>query len=111
MKNQVSPGNTIDVAAPYAVASGAGCQFGSVFGVAQYAAASGATVTLSLENMGVTLAKTSAQAWTVGQLLYWDNVNKLVTSAAGTANVKIGFAALVAANPSATGTVRLNGSF
>jgi predicted RecA/RadA family phage recombinase len=111
MKLQTAPGNTIDVTAPYTVASGAGCQVGSMFGVAAYDAASGATVTLSLENMIVTLAKTSAQAWTVGQLLYWDNTNKVVTSAAGTANVKIGFAAAVAANPSSTGSVRLNASF
>lgn len=111
MKNQVSPGNTIDVTAPYAVLSGGGCKVGSMFGVAGYDAASGATVTLDLSNSVFTLAKTSAQAWTVGQTLYWDDTNKVVTSAAGTANLKIGVAAAVAANPSSTGRVRLNGSW
>jgi hypothetical protein len=46
MKNQILPGNTTDVAAPYAVTSGGGCLVGSLFGIAAYDAANGATVTL-----------------------------------------------------------------
>jgi len=111
MKNQISPGNTIDVTAPYAVVSGGGCQVGSMFGVAGYDAAINTTVTLDISNAVFNLAKTSAQAWTVGQLIYWDNTNKVATSAAGTGNLKIGFAQAVAANPSAIGHVRLNGAF
>ena len=110
MKNQISPGQTLTTAAPYVLAAGGGAQVGSMFGVAAGDAANGASVVLWMVGE-FSLAKTSAQAWTVGQLIYWDNTNKVATSAAGTGNVKIGFATAVAANPSATGHVRLNGSF
>ncbi len=57
-----------------------------------------------------TLAKNSAEAWTVGELLYWDDPNKVVT-ATSTSNKLIGVAYSVAANPSSTGNVRLNNAF
>ena len=108
MKNFVQPGRTVTVAAPYDVASGAGCLVGSLFGVATMDAVSGASVDIT--TCGVyTLAKTSAQAWTVGAKVYWDDTNKVVTTTA-TSNTLIGCALEAAANPSATGTVRLNGT-
>lgn len=108
MKNQVLPGNTTDVAAPYTVVSGAGCLVGSLFGIAAYDAASGANVTLY--HVGTfSIAKLSAQAWTVGALIYWDDAAKNATTVVST-NKLIGVAIKVAANPSATGQVRLNGS-
>lgn len=55
-----------------------------------------------------TLAKTSAQAWTEGQKIYWDNANSRCDSDAKL-GLCIGVAAAVAANPSSTGSVRLNG--
>ncbi|MGY3278131.1 DUF2190 family protein [Bradyrhizobium sp. S3.7.6] len=109
MKNQILPGNTADVAAPYAVSSGGGCLVGSLFGVAAYDAANGATVTLHLEGT-FDMAKTSAQAWTVGALIYWDDTAKTVTNVAST-NKLIGVATKVAANPSSIGRVRLNSAF
>jgi predicted RecA/RadA family phage recombinase len=57
-----------------------------------------------------TMAKTSAQAWTVGARIYWDDTAKLCTTTA-TSNTLIGVATAIAANPSSTGNVRLNGSF
>ena len=57
-----------------------------------------------------TLAKNSAEAWTVGELLYWDDTNKVVT-ATSTGHKLIGVAYAVAANPSSTGQVRLNAAF
>ncbi|SMF90818.1 Predicted phage recombinase, RecA/RadA family [Azospirillum oryzae] len=108
MKTFIQPGKTVTVAAPYDVASGAGCLVGSLFGVATMDAASGASVDIT--TCGVyTLAKTSAQAWTVGAKVYWDDTNKVVTTTA-TSNTLIGCALEAAANPSATGTVRLNGT-
>jgi predicted RecA/RadA family phage recombinase len=55
-----------------------------------------------------TLVKTSAQAWTVGQKVYW-NVGTSKCDTDGTTGPLIGVATEVAANPTATGVVRLNG--
>lgn len=109
MKNYVSPGEVVTVAAPYDVAAGAGALVGSLFGVAGRSAVSGASVALDV--VGVfDLAKTSAEAWTVGARVYWDNTAKRATTVS-TSNTLIGVAIAAAANPSSVGRVRLNGSF
>lgn len=107
--NLKSAGDNITVPAPADVASGAGVLVGALFGIAVADAANGADVVLATRGI-YTLPKTSAQAWTVGAKVYWDNTNKVcTTSASGT--TLIGVAAAAAANPSAAGDVRLNGSF
>lgn len=53
-------------------------------------------------------AKLSAQAWTEGQQVNWDDTNKRFTTVT-TGNFKAGVAARAAANPSATGFVVLSG--
>ncbi|WP_146592326.1 DUF2190 family protein [Puniceibacterium confluentis] len=108
MKNYIAPGEHITVAAPYDVSAGGGALVGAVFGVAQADAVSAADVVL-VRRGAFELAKTSAQAWTVGAKLYWDDTAKVVTTTA-TANTLIGAALAVAANPSATGTVLLDGA-
>lgn len=108
MKNYIQPGENITLAAPYDVAAGGGALVGTVFGVAQGAALTGADVVLVRRGV-FEMAKTSAQAWTVGAKLYWDNTNKVVTTAAS-GNTIIGAAAAAAANPSATGMVLLDGT-
>ena len=109
MKNAVQRGEIITLAAPYDVAGGAGLLVGAIFGVATSPALSGATVEAAA--CGVfELAKTSSQAWTVGAKVYWDDAAKLCTTV-NTSNTLIGVAVAAAANPSATGLVRLNGSF
>ena len=108
MKNYVQDGHTLSLTAPYDVASGGGLLVGSLFAVAVSAATSGNPVQGT--TCGVyTLPKTSAQAWTVGAKIYWDDTNKVATTTA-TSNTLIGCAVAAAANPSATGTVRLNGT-
>lgn len=109
MKNYIQEGNLVTVPAPADVLSGAGVLVGSLFGIAVHDALSGADVLVQTAGV-VEIAKTSAQAWTVGALIYWDNTAKLATSVS-TSNKLIGVAVAAAANPSATGTVRLNGSF
>lgn len=111
MKNQLAKGEAINVVLTATITAGSGLLVGSMFGVAPINGNSGDTIPLWV--VGVfTLAKNSAEAWTVGQAIYWDNTNKVVTSAsAAGANTKIGVATAVAANPSATGNVRLNGAF
>ncbi len=108
MKNSVQCGKTLSLLAPYLVASGAGMLVGSIFAVAVCDAANGAAVEGEVEGV-FDLAKTSAQAWTVGQKVYWDNTNKRCDTD-GTVGMLIGAATAIAANPSSTGYVRLNGS-
>jgi len=109
MKNYITDGKTLSLLAPYAVTSGSGLLVGSIFGVASNDAANGADV--EAVTAGVfTLAKNSAEAWTVGELIYWDDTNKVVT-ATSTSHKLIGVATAIAANPSSTGNVRLNGAF
>lgn len=108
MKNFVQPGCIVEVAAPYALSSGDGALVGSLFGVATTDAASGAAVNLCTEGVH-DLKKVSAQAWTIGAKVYWDDSAKNVTTTS-TSNTLIGVALAVAANPSSTGRVRLNGA-
>jgi len=109
MKNYTQAGERLTLSAPYDVVAGAGLLVGSIFGVAITDALSGASVEAAVEGV-YTMAKVSAQAWTVGALIYWDNTAKNCTTTVGT-NKLIGVAAAVAANPSSTGSVRLNGAF
>lgn len=104
-KNYQQRGEAIDVVAPYDVPSGGGLLIGTLFGVAQSPAETGDPVVIV--PVGVwELAKTSAQAWTVGAAVYWNNTDKVCTTSSS-GNSKIGVAVAVAANPSATGQVLL----
>jgi predicted RecA/RadA family phage recombinase len=107
MKNYKQPGDVLTLVAPYTVLSGAGAKRGAIFGVAE----SDTLINVSGEfkTEGVfSLAKTSAQAWVAGERVYWDDANKRcdTDSAVG---MLIGSATAVAANPSSTGLVKLNG--
>lgn len=106
--NYIQEGDTLPLTAPYDCASGQGALFGSLFGVALANVSSGVSAAFAIEGV-FQLPKTSAQAWTVGAKIYWDNTNKECTTTA-TSNTLIGCAAEAAANPSATGIVRLNGN-
>lgn len=108
MKNYVQKGDVMPLPAPYAVAAGAGFLVGSAFAVATSAAGNGEAVEGATTGV-YDLAKVSAQAWTVGAKIYWDNSAKLCTTTSS-GNTLIGWAAAAAADPSATGRVRLNGS-
>lgn len=109
MKNFVQDGEVITLPAPYDVASGAGLLVGTIVGIATNTALSGADV--EVQTCGVfDVAKVSAQAWTVGATIYWDNAAKNFTTVSS-ANTKAGVAVAVAANPSAVGRIRLNGAF
>jgi predicted RecA/RadA family phage recombinase len=105
-KNFIQPGDTVTVPAPADVSSGDGVLVGSLFGVAQFDAKSGDDVEICTKGV-YTLPKTSAQAWTVGAKIYWDG-SKCTTADGSGSNTLIGNALAVAANPSATGVVRLS---
>ena len=106
-KNYVQHGDVLSFTAPTGgVVSGNGYLIGTVFVVALHSAAEGEKS--EGRRTGVwTLPKASAQAWTEGAAIYWDNTNEVATTTA-TSNTKIGAAAAVAANPSSEGQVLLN---
>ena len=107
MRNFVQPGSVVTVPAPADVASGAGVLVGSLFGIAAVSALSGADV--EIKTTGVfEMAKTSALAISVGDLIYWDNTAKVVNKT--NTNKLVGVAVSAAANPSDTVKVRLNGA-
>lgn len=108
MKTYQSSGLQVSVTALAAATSGEGMLIGSLFGVAQADAAIGETVALVTEGI-IEHGKTSAQAWSVGDKIYWNDSTKKMTTA-DSGNTLVGVAVAAAANPSSTGVVRLDGA-
>jgi predicted RecA/RadA family phage recombinase len=108
MKNFVQEGDTLEFTAPSGgVTAGVGVKIGDILVIATETAAVG--VKFRGQRVGVVdHAKLSAQAWTEGQQVNWDDTNKRFTTVT-TGNFRAGVAAAVAANPSATGKVVLAG--
>ncbi len=111
MKTYVQPGNTVTLAAPHAVTSGDGMLVGAIFGVATHDAAQSEPTETLLVGV-VDLNKVGAEAWVVGDRIYWDNTNRQTTKVA-TDNTLIGIAMSDVGNGAdeVAGRVRLNGSF
>jgi predicted RecA/RadA family phage recombinase len=108
-KNFIQAGDTVTVTAPRNVTSGELVTVGVLSGVAQTDAVSGKPVEIATRGV-YSLAKTNAQAWSVGQAIYTIPSTGVCTTAATTGNVFVGVAVEAASNPSATGVVRLNGA-
>lgn len=108
MKSFIQKGDVLTFVAPYAVTSGAPFKVGALVAVAVTTAAAGAAVEGKLEGV-FSLPKVSAQAWAVGDKIYWDDTAKLMTTV-DTDNTLVGAATEAATNPSATGTVYLDGA-
>lgn len=106
-RNYVQDGENLTVTAPYAVASGAGVLVGAaLFGIALAAAASGAQVVMATEGVwDVSILSTDVVA--AGDLLYWDNTNKRLTTTA-TGNLKVGVAVADKAAGVAVARIKLN---
>lgn len=109
MKSFKQPGDMVTIIAAAVIASGELIRANSLIGVAANSAAIGEPVTLKTTGVHE-LAKTSAQAWAVGNPIYAIAASNLLTNVPGTGNYLVGVATEVAANPSAVGSVRLNGS-
>lgn len=107
-KNSIQEGEVLQLTAPYQRNSGQGALIGTLFGVALVDVANGASANFATEGVWE-LTKNSAEAWTEGAKVYWDNTNKQCTTTVGS-NTLIGCAAAAAANPSSVGRVRLNGT-
>ena len=104
MKNFISTGDIVEVIAPANVASGDIVEVGKLVGIACTAALSGAKV--NIQTSGVfTVKKVSAQSWTAGALVYVASGEATTTAST---NTPLGHALAIAANPSATGVVRLS---
>lgn len=109
MKNSVQKGDSLNFTAPSGgVTSGVPVLIGALLVVP--VASADQDETFAGQTCGVfTCSKLSAQAWTEGAIVYWDDSNSRFTTAAASGLFKAGIAAAVAADPSATGVVRFDG--
>ena len=106
MTNFVKSGDNLTLAAPYDVLSGGGFKVGNVFGVAANDTLSGADVECDVEGV-YDLAKDSS-TFAQGDLGYWDDSAKKVTSTVGS-NLLIGAVEVAAATGVAVVRVNLFG--
>ena len=108
MKNFIGVGNRVTRVAAAVTTSGHAVLIGSLFGIAESAAAIGDPLVLAMNGI-YDLPKTASQAWTVGQLIYWDVATSRVTNVVAT-NKLIGVAVLAvgAGAGETTGRVRLS---
>lgn len=101
MINYVQKGEVLTLDPGATVATGVGRLFGTaLFGVAVFDAVSG-TASAFITQGVVTIAKTSALAISVGDVLYWDSTNKVVNKTTSGQRA-VGVAVEAAANPSST---------
>ena len=106
MTNFVKSGDNLTLTAPYAVLSGGGFKVGNVFAVAAFDALQGAVVEGDVE--GVFDLPKDASTFVQGDLAYWDDAAKKVTSTVG-GNLLIGGVEADAATGVATARVNLFG--
>lgn len=108
MRNYIQPGTTLTLTAPVGgVVSGTPKKIGSLVVIPADTVAAGESFEGQREGV-FSVSKVSAQAWTEGALIYWDNAAALFTTVAG-GNTLVGVAVEAAANPSSTGKVYLDG--
>lgn len=107
MKTYLQDGDSHTYTAPATVTVGIGIKVGEALVIPAISAATGASFTGQIRGV-VEHAKLSAQAWTEGQSVNWDDTNKRFTTVT-TGNFRAGWAYRAAGNPSATGQVFLTG--
>lgn len=107
MKNYISEAENLQLTAPYTTASGAGALVGGIFGVAVTTVSNGAAGVFATEGE-FSLAKDTS-VFAVGDPVYWDNTNKVVTSTAA-GNRRIGVATGAALTGGATVNTKLIGT-
>lgn len=108
-KYQVQDGAVLDLTAPYdlLLATGyvPGFKIGSIIGVAETNAASGAAFEGRVTGVH-TIAKATGETWAIGDLLYWDDSAKKFTKTS-TSNTKAGYAMSVTLTGDTVGNIRL----
>lgn len=107
--NYIQPGKTLTLTAPYQRNSGQAAKIGAaLIAISLQTLANAASGEWATEGVW-DVDKNSAEAWTIGDKVYWDNTNKVFTTTS-TSNTLAGVAVAAAANPSSTGRLRLNGT-
>lgn len=112
--NFLGKGETITYANPIntdgdgAISAGDGVLIGSLFGVAVTDIAEEASGAVALTGVW-RLPKVSAQAWTQGEVIFWDGTQCTDTNNTAADLKAIGVAYAAADNPSSTGDVLLSG--
>jgi len=90
MKNHVQEGRYVEVALPYARTSGQGVLIGALFGVSVVDGASGDLINIDTETVYDLTAATGASTdASFGDVAYWDDTARKVTSVA-TNNTQVG---------------------
>jgi predicted RecA/RadA family phage recombinase len=106
MRNYVQDGIALDLTAPSGgVTSGLAYKIGSIICIAAVSAAAGAIFAGYTQGVYDVVSDTGT-AWAEGDLVYWDNTNKVFTKTA-TSNTKAGVAATAKASGTAVGRVKL----
>jgi predicted RecA/RadA family phage recombinase len=101
MNNYLQPGDVVTVDPAATVAAGTGIMVGTaLFGVAVVDGVSGTPIPIRTRGV-VTIAKTSALAIAIGDVLYWAPGSSVVNKTSASQRA-VGVAVSVAANPSAT---------
>jgi predicted RecA/RadA family phage recombinase len=109
MQNFVQTGHNLTVTAPADVTSGELVAVGSIIGVATNDASEGDTLVLAVEGV-FDVKKTSAEAYTVGEPLFYNPTGAIVTSDSNdAAHPLCAIAVQAAANPSSIARVKLIG--
>lgn len=83
---------------------------GSLLIIPAVTAAAGDSFAGLVEGVFTDMPKTAGNAWTEGQLLYWDSAAGSFDTAQSATARRVGVAMLAAAAADTTGTVRLTGS-
>ncbi len=106
MNNYIHKGRSLTLVPPYSGVGGGGMKSGNLFGVAAGTFTVG--VAAQFDVVGVFALVKDASAFSQGDLVYWDDVNKVATSTVGS-NLLIGATELAALTGDATVQVRLFG--
>ena len=101
MKNFIQPGDKFTYVAGGTVTSGDFVIVGDLYGVAENSGASGDTIVVLREGV-FELPKTTSQAWSVGDRLYWDsNTSKFTNDPTKTSLRAVAFVAALSADTTA----------
>lgn len=104
-KNFVAKGDVVQYTAGADIISGQPVLMGDILGVALKDIANGDSGSVSIDGVWE-LAKLSTDAFSIGQILFWDAGNSRLTSTAGS-NKPVGLAFEAALNPSSTCKIKL----
>lgn len=106
MNNFVQDGDNIDFTAGAAYDGGDPVLLGELIGFVVATVASGSVGVAKIKGV-FNAPKVSAQAWAVGDRIYWDDSGSLFTNVRDTDVHFAGYAVEIAANPSSTGKLLL----